>query len=93
MLYAAISILLPVLFATFFIFLGIQAGLGIGNAVMLGTLVASSSYIAAPACISVALPKANPGIYVSLPLAVTFTFNIFIGIPTYLNLARFFANN
>lgn len=60
-------------------FLGIAAG----DAILLGVLAASASYIAAPAALRLAIPKADPSIYVSLSLGVTFPFNIIIGIPMY----------
>jgi len=34
------------------------------------------------------LPQANPGVYVTLSLAVTFPFNVVIGIPLYLWVAE-----
>lgn len=71
----------------------INAGLGLGLAVLLGlergdalllvVLCASASYIAVPAALRTALPEANPSLYVTLSLAVTFPFNLIIGIPLY----------
>lgn len=58
-------------------------GLPRGDALLLVVLCASASYIAVPAALRVALPEANPGIYVTLALAVTFPFNILIGIPLF----------
>jgi len=46
-------------------------------------LVGSASYIAVPAALRMALPRANPSLYIPLALAVTFPFNIIVGIPTY----------
>lgn len=54
-----------------------------GNAFLLVVLGASASYIAAPAAIRHAIPKASPGIYLPLALAVTFPFNLTIGLPIY----------
>ena len=48
------------------------------------TLAASASYIAVPAAMRVALPDANPGIYLTLSLGVTFPFNLTLGIPLYI---------
>ena len=45
--------------------------------------ILSASYIAAPAAMRIALPSADPGIYLTLSLAVTFPFNLVIGIPLY----------
>jgi hypothetical protein len=54
-----------------------------GGAVVLGTLAASASYIAAPAAVRLALPEANPGYYLTCSLAITFPFNIVLGLPLY----------
>jgi hypothetical protein len=51
------------------------------------TLAASASYIAVPAAMRVALPEANPSIYLTLSLGVTFPFNLTVGIPLYVALA------
>lgn len=63
-------------------------GLGVGDATLLATLAASASYIAVPAACRVAMPKAEPSIYIGLALAVTFPFNVVIGIPMYLAAVR-----
>lgn len=68
--------------------LGRLAGLELGGATLLGVLAASSSYIAAPAAIRVALPDANPTLYITSSLAVTFPFNLTLGIPCFLAYAR-----
>ncbi|MFM2442933.1 MAG: hypothetical protein RJB09_119, partial [Pseudomonadota bacterium] len=52
------------------------------------TLAASASYIAAPAAMRVALPQAEPAIYLTLSLGVTFPFNLTIGLPLYLMVAQ-----
>jgi hypothetical protein len=59
------------------------AGMSPGGAAVLGAMGASASYIAAPAVIKVTLPQANPTIYLTSALAVTFPFNLAIGIPLY----------
>jgi hypothetical protein len=46
-------------------------------------LCASASYIAVPAAVRLAIPEANPGLYVPMALAITFPFNIVIGLPLY----------
>jgi hypothetical protein len=66
--------------------------LGTGNAVLFGVLAASSSYIAAPAAVRIVLPEANPSLYLTASLAITFPFNIIVGIPVYYSLAVFFNN-
>jgi hypothetical protein len=81
----------PLAFAVLFPLLNAALGLGIarlvgmsaGNAILFVVLCASASYIAVPAAIRLALPEANPGLYVSMPLALTFPFNVALGIPIY----------
>lgn len=68
--------------------LGLAAGLSEGGAVILGTLAASASYIAAPAAIRIALPEANTSYSLGAALAITFPFNLVIGIPLYAEMAR-----
>lgn len=58
-------------------------GLGLGDAFLLVVLAASSSYIVVPAVIRYAIPEANAGLYFGMSLALTFPFNILIGIPLY----------
>ena len=62
----------------------------------LGILAGSASYIAVPAVMRLALPQANPGLYLGMSLAVTFPFNITIGIALYrwiaMQLAPVFAS-
>lgn len=65
--------------------------LGTGNAVLIGVLAASSSYIAAPAAVRIVLPEANPSLYLTSSLAITFPFNIIFGIPLYYSIALMFA--
>lgn len=67
----------------FCLFLGLSPG---GTALMI-TLAASASYIAVPAAMRLALPEARPAIYLTLSLAVTFPFNLTLGLPLYLWLA------
>jgi uncharacterized protein len=66
---------------------GTASGLGIGGAAVMGAMTASASYIAAPAAVRVSLPSANPGLYITASLAITFPLNLTIGIPIYLEVA------
>ncbi len=63
-------------------------GLSPGGSALLITLAASASYIAVPAAMRLALPEANPSIYVTLSLGVTFPFNLMLGIPIYVWIAQ-----
>ena len=56
-------------------------GLSAGGATLFGVLLASASYIAAPAAMRMAVPEANPALGISAALAVTFPFNVFINVP------------
>jgi hypothetical protein len=55
----------------------------ITNRFMFAILAASASYIAVPAALKISVPKANPGLYLPMALAVTFPINITIGMPIY----------
>ena len=56
----------------------------VGNRLLFAVLASSASYIAVPAAMKLAVPKANPSLYVPMALAVTFPLNITLGIPLYL---------
>lgn len=56
----------------------------IGNRFIFAILAASASYIAVPAAMRLAAPKADPGLYIPMALGITFPFNITIGMPVYL---------
>jgi hypothetical protein len=60
----------------------------IGNRFMLAVLAASASYIAVPAAMKIAVPKANPGLFLPMALVITFPLNITIGMPIYLILIQ-----
>lgn len=77
------GILMPLINAGIGILLSMLLHLDQGNAFMLTVLFASASYIAVPAAMRIAIPDANPGIYVPVALAITFPFNIIAGLPLY----------
>lgn len=58
----------------------------VGNRFLFSILAASASYIAVPAAMKLAVPKANPGLYIPMALAITFPLNITLGMPLYLSL-------
>ena len=80
---AVFAIVMPVVSATLGAILAALIGLSAGGALLLATLLASASYIAAPAAMRIAVPEANPGLSITAALVVTFPFNILIGIPLY----------
>ncbi len=63
-------------------------GLDVGSGTLLITLAASASYIAVPAAMRIALPRANPSYYLTLSLGITFPFNLVFGIPLYASIAQ-----
>ena len=81
------GVLMPVIGAAFGLAGGLLLGLSTGGLMLLMTLSASASYIAVPAAMRVALPEANPSLYLTLSLGVTFPFNLTLGIPIYLAVA------
>ncbi len=82
------GVLVPLVNGALGVLLGKASGLGLGGATLLGVLSASASYIAAPAAIRISLPDANPTLYLTASLAITFPFNITLGIPIYFEIAR-----
>ncbi len=78
----------PLLFGTVGALVGMWAGLSHGGTAILATMSASASYIAAPAAVKMALPDANPGLYLTTSISITLPFNIIIGIPLYFALAQ-----
>lgn len=84
----AFGLLMPLVGSAAGLAAGLALGLSPGGVMLLMTLAASSSYIAVPAAMRVALPDANPSIYLTLSLGVTFPFNLTLGIPIYLALAQ-----
>ena len=82
------GILMPLIGAGLAASLSWAMGLSTGDTALLITLAASASYIAVPAAMRLALPKAQPSIYLTLSLGVTFPFNLTLGIPLYILIAQ-----
>jgi len=82
------AILIPIGSAAAGIALSWMLSLSVGDAFLLTVLSASASYIAVPAALRVAIPKANAGLYVPMALAITFPFNLIIGFPIYLSILQ-----
>lgn len=78
----------PVVTGSLGVVVGHGVGLSIGGATVLGVLCASGSYIAAPAAVSVGLPEANAPLALMASIGVTFPFNLIVGIPLYLEIAK-----
>jgi uncharacterized protein len=81
----AFAILMPVLNASIAIGMARIIGMHQGDALLFAVLCSSASYIAVPAAMRMTVPEANPSLYISTALAVTFPFNIIAGIPLYLS--------
>jgi hypothetical protein len=82
------AILFPIAMGALGVAVGSAIGLSIGGATILGALSASASYIAAPAAVSLGLPKANGSLALISSIGLTFPFNLIIGIPLYLEMAQ-----
>jgi uncharacterized protein len=83
----ALAILMPMTNGTLGVMLGTFIGLDVASSAALGILAASASYIAVPAAMRMALPEADPGIYLAMSLGITFPFNIIFGITLFTQLA------
>ena len=82
------AILAPLLHASIALGLCKLLGLPLGDTVLLMVLAASASYIAVPAVLRHALPEVNPALYMGMSLGITFPFNIILGIPLYIYVAK-----
>lgn len=78
------AILVPIVNAGIALLIAKFIGMSQGDTLLFSVLCASASYIAVPAAMRLTVPEANPSLYVSTALGVTFPFNIIIGIPLYL---------
>ncbi len=81
------GIYMPLIGAGLGLLASLLVGLSLGGTLLLTVLTASASYIAVPAAMRIALPSANAAVYLTLSLAVTFPFNVLIGIPLYYAIA------
>jgi hypothetical protein len=84
------SLLAPPLHALLGLLVSALLGLSQGNTLLFMVLCASASYIAVPAAMRMTVPQANPSLYISTALGLTFPFNVVIGIPLYMALTRQF---
>jgi hypothetical protein len=84
------AIIIPLVNGTLVAFLSHLITDDIGNRFMFAILAASASYIAVPAAMRLAAPKADPGLYIPMALAITFPLNITLGMPLYLYIIQTF---
>lgn len=83
----AFGMVMPLVGATLGLATGLLLGVSTGGVALFMVLSASASYIAVPAAMRVAVPEANPSIYLTLSLGVTFPFNLTLGLPIYVAVA------
>ncbi|WP_264521549.1 sodium-dependent bicarbonate transport family permease [Flavobacterium sp. N1994] len=81
----AFAILIPLINGCVVAYLSQLVTTEVGNRFILAILAASASYIAVPAAMKIVAPKANPGLFLPMALAITFPFNITLGFPIYLS--------
>ena len=92
MVLAVFGVAMPLVSAVIGIAIGHYAlGFGVGGTTLVAVLAASASYIAVPPAMRLAVPEANPSLYLTLSLGITFPFNVVVGIPLYHRLATLLA--
>lgn len=79
----AFAIIIPLVNGSIFAILSGFVTTDVTNRFIFAVLAASASYIAVPAAMKITVPKADPGLYLPMALAVTFPINITIGMPLY----------
>jgi len=82
------AMIIPLINGSFFTWLSSFVTDDISNRFIFGILAASASYIAVPAAMKITVPKANPGLFLPMALAVTFPINITLGMPIYFLIAE-----
>ncbi len=85
----AFAIIIPIINGCIVAVLSSLFTQNVGNRFIFAILAASASYIAVPAAMRLAAPKADPGLYIPMALGITFPFNITIGMPIYYAIVRF----
>jgi hypothetical protein len=83
-----IGVLVPMGLAVLGALMGVLLDLSVGGIAIMATLAASSSYIAAPTAMRIAVPEANAGLSITISLGIVFPFNVIVGIPLYIWLAK-----
>lgn len=82
------AIIVPLINGSIVAYLSMYITPEISSRFMLAILAASASYIAVPAAMKIAVPKANPGLFLPMALAITFPVNVTLGMPIYFYLAQ-----
>ena len=79
----AFALCMPTVLALPGLLTGMALGLATGTTVVLATLTASASYIAAPVAVRHAIADADIGLVMLASLGITFPFNVLVGIELY----------
>lgn len=82
------GVIMPLIGASLGLYLAWLLNFSVGGTLLVAILGASASYIAVPAAMHIALPRANTSYSMTLALGITFPFNVIIGIPLYLMVAH-----
>ena len=77
----AFAVIMPTFNGIIGVLVATVMGLSLGGAVMFGLLLASASFIAAPAVLRHAIPQAKPSFYITSALGITFPYNIIVLLP------------
>ena len=86
----AFAVIVPLMNGCLFALISSMVTTDVTNRFIFAVLAASASYIAVPAAMKITVPKANPGLYLPMALAVTFPINITVGMPLYLLIVKNF---
>lgn len=84
------ALIIPLINGCVFAYLSSFVTSDISNRLIFAVLAASASYIAVPAAMKITVPKANPGLFLPMALAVTFPINITVGMPIYFLMVNYF---
>jgi len=87
----ALGVALPLLLAVAGGLVGVLLDLSAGGIALLATLAGSASYIAAPTAMRIALPESDAALSITAALAITFPFNVLVGIPLYARLGAWWG--
>lgn len=82
------ALLMPLFNGAIFAFISGWVTEDVGNRFIFAILAASASYIAVPAAMRLAAPKADPGLYIPMALGLTFPVNLAVGMPIYLSIIQ-----
>jgi hypothetical protein len=84
------AFIIPILNGSLIAIISSSVTSDIGNRFIFAILSASASYIAVPAAMKISAPKANPGLFLPMALAITFPLNITIGMPLFFYIINHF---